>query len=120
MLSIVPDFDLEPGLTFHFDFTFVLLKTVVLEPTEIVFLVDCSGSMGNIVCSSFPICFSKQHRYQIGGSRIEAAKRALQVFLLSLPQSCHFNIVRFGSSYNQLFVSGSESYNEVIRWSLIR
>lgn len=41
MLSIVPDFDLDP------------------EPTEIVFLVDCSGSMG--------------------GERIEAAKRALQV-----------------------------------------
>ena len=96
MLSIVPDFDLDP------------------EPTEIVFLVDCSGSMG--------------------GERIEAAKRALQVclsfslcrcsssypslpssqvFVMSLPQSCYFNIVKFGSSSQQLFRDSSQAYTQV-------
>lgn len=58
MVTMVPEFDMEP------------------EPTEIVFLVDCSGSMS--------------------GNRIQAANRALQVFLRALPMNCHFNIIRFG------------------------
>ncbi|MDP2434500.1 MAG: VWA domain-containing protein [archaeon] len=65
MLTMVPEFDLDP------------------EPAEIVFLVDCSGSMDL--------------------HRISAARQALGVFLRSLPISCRFNLVKFGSRYHSLF-----------------
>jgi uncharacterized protein YegL len=74
MLTLVPDFDLDP------------------VPTELQFLIDCSGSMA--------------------GERIAAAARALRVFLLSLPQSCHFNIVKFGSRHTSLFDGGPRAYTE--------
>ncbi|XP_055344229.1 von Willebrand factor A domain-containing protein 5A-like [Paramacrobiotus metropolitanus] len=51
--------------------------------SELIFLVDCSGSMG--------------------GDRIEDAKRAMQIFLRSIPEGCYFNFYRFGSSYESLF-----------------
>jgi len=73
MVTMVPEFDMEP------------------EPTEIIFLVDCSGSMS--------------------GSRIEAAVRALQVFLRALPMTCHFNIVKFGTTHQSLF-NTSASYSQ--------
>jgi hypothetical protein len=74
MLTLVPDFDIDP------------------VPTELQFVIDCSGSMS--------------------GERISAAARALRVFLLSLPQSCHFNIIKFGSRHTTLFSSGPRAYTE--------
>ncbi len=53
------------------------------EQLEFVFVVDCSGSMG--------------------GMRITEARRAMKLFLMSLPAPCLFNIFRFGSSFQQLF-----------------
>jgi len=55
---------------------------------EFVFIVDCSGSMG--------------------GVRITEARRAMKLFLMSLPPTCEFNIVRFGSSYQKLFPSSEK------------
>jgi len=51
-------------------------------PIEAFFVVDCSGSMG--------------------GSSMEEARRTLQLCLHSLRPGDRFNIVRFGSSYEQL------------------
>jgi hypothetical protein len=48
----------------------------------------------------------------MSGERISAAARALRVFLLSLPQSCHFNIIKFGSRHTTLFGSGPRAYTE--------
>jgi uncharacterized protein with von Willebrand factor type A (vWA) domain len=62
------------------------------EATEIVFLVDCSGSMK--------------------GVGIDGASQALQMFLISLPRSCCFNIVRFGSTHVPLFAGASQPYTE--------
>lgn len=73
MVSMVPEFDLDP------------------EPTEIIFLVDCSGSMT--------------------GQRIAAAKTALNLFLRALPMTCHFNIYKFGSRFVSLW-SSSNSYTD--------
>eukprot|EP00026_Physarum_polycephalum_P002803 Phypoly_transcript_02811.p1 GENE.Phypoly_transcript_02811~~Phypoly_transcript_02811.p1 ORF type:complete len:793 (+),score=145.93 Phypoly_transcript_02811:189-2381(+) len=53
------------------------------EGYEFVFIVDCSGSMG--------------------GTPIESAKRAMKIFLQSLPEGCTFNILRFGSSFQALY-----------------
>ena len=53
------------------------------SPSEFIFLVDRSGSMG--------------------GSFIRSASEALVLFLKSLPEDCHFNIYGFGSSYKTLF-----------------
>ncbi|KAH0792825.1 von Willebrand factor type A domain containing protein [Histomonas meleagridis] len=58
---------------------------------EIIFFIDCSGSMS--------------------GSRINNAKRCLQLFIRSLPMNCSFNIIRFGSKYQTLF-ENSLPYNQ--------
>ena len=50
---------------------------------DIVFLIDCSGSMM--------------------GSSIKLARDAINILLHSLPHTAYFNIVRFGSSYKKLF-----------------
>jgi hypothetical protein len=53
------------------------------ENDEFVFVIDCSGSMG--------------------GTRIEQARECLSLFIRSLPATCFFNIVRFGSKFETLF-----------------
>ena len=60
-------------------------------PSEIVFLIDCSGSMG--------------------GQNIRMAKEALSILLNSLPIDSTFNIVRFGSTMQLLFHS-SQPYTD--------
>ncbi|KAJ6250172.1 von willebrand factor a domain-containing protein 5a [Anaeramoeba flamelloides] len=59
--------------------------------TEIIFLIDRSGSMS--------------------GKRIDNVSKVLNVFLPSLPETCFFNIVGFGSTYEFLFPNGSVQYN---------
>eukprot|EP00162_Nutomonas_longa_P016051 comp22477_c0_seq3/m.55601 comp22477_c0_seq3/g.55601 ORF comp22477_c0_seq3/g.55601 comp22477_c0_seq3/m.55601 type:complete len:879 (+) comp22477_c0_seq3:28-2664(+) len=70
---------------------FPLFKTTKI-PTEIIFVVDRSGSMG--------------------GTKIEQTKNALQLFLRSMPAGSKFNIVSFGSSASQLFSGGAQDYNQ--------
>ena len=57
-----------------------------------VFVVDRSGSMG--------------------GWKMQAAKRTLQLCLRSLPEGALFQIVSFGSSFELLFTDGSQEYTE--------
>ncbi|KAK7065457.1 von Willebrand factor A domain-containing protein 5A, partial [Halocaridina rubra] len=59
---------------------------------EIIFIVDCSGSMG--------------------GEKIQSARATLLLFLKALPQNVYFNIISFGSSYSVLFPEGSEIFTE--------
>ncbi|CAF3327511.1 unnamed protein product [Rotaria socialis] len=63
------------------------------QTNEFIFVVDCSGSMRD-------------------ESKIELARQAILLFLKSLPMDCHFNIIRFGSSYAALFNDISVIYNE--------
>lgn len=58
---------------------------------EFIFVVDCSGSMS--------------------GSRIKKARECLDLFIRSLPQGCFFNIIRFGTHYENLF-DDSSLYDE--------
>jgi hypothetical protein len=60
-----------------------LLESDYSEQQEFIFIVDRSGSMG--------------------GDRIQSAREALLLFLKSLPISCYFNIVSFGSQFQALF-----------------
>ncbi|XP_048773306.2 von Willebrand factor A domain-containing protein 5A-like isoform X2 [Ostrea edulis] len=60
-------------------------------PCEFVFVIDRSGSMT--------------------GDRIEKAKETLLLLLKSLPVTCIFNIVSFGTTFSTLF-SKSKPYNE--------
>ncbi|KAI9555319.1 hypothetical protein GHT06_017833 [Daphnia sinensis] len=73
MLSLVPSFKLAE------------------QKTELIFLVDRSGSMD--------------------GEGIEQAKQALKLFLHSLPPDCYVNIAGFGFSYEELYPS-SKKYDE--------
>ena len=74
MVSLVPNFELDEQLT------------------EMIFLVDRSGSMS--------------------GSSMNQAKKALELFLHSLPPDCYFNIWSFGSRYDSLFPGGSTKYSD--------
>ncbi|PRP82718.1 hypothetical protein PROFUN_09980 [Planoprotostelium fungivorum] len=59
--------------------------------TEIIFLIDCSGSMS--------------------GSPIAAVNRTVGLLLRSLPEACHFNVYNFGSTHRVLFKKGSKAYS---------
>ena len=65
--------------------------------SELIFLVDCSGSMQD-------------------ENKIEDAKRAMQIFLRSIPEGCVFNFYRFGSTFHSLFPTSQkysqESFNQ--------
>ncbi|KAK8838461.1 von Willebrand factor A domain-containing protein 5A [Tritrichomonas musculus] len=65
---------------------------------EIYLLIDCSGSMV--------------------GSKIIAARNALINFLQCLPKNCYFNILRFGSEFEQMFESSVENNKKNIKTSL--
>ena len=52
--------------------------------TELIFVVDCSGSMS-------------------AESRIEDARSAMQIFLRSIPEGAYFNFFKFGSQFESLF-----------------
>eukprot|EP01113_Clastostelium_recurvatum_P011179 TRINITY_DN1563_c2_g1_i5.p1 TRINITY_DN1563_c2_g1~~TRINITY_DN1563_c2_g1_i5.p1 ORF type:complete len:1057 (+),score=336.60 TRINITY_DN1563_c2_g1_i5:93-3173(+) len=60
--------------------------------TEMIFLIDRSGSMS--------------------GSKINKVREAMQLFLRSIPEGTLFNIVGFGSGHKFLFEKGSMEYNE--------
>ncbi len=66
---------------------------------EIIFLLDCSGSMG--------------------GESIREAKKALEICLKALPANCTFNVYRFGSSFNAFFKE-SRVYSEASLTSALR
>ena len=59
---------------------------------ELIFLVDRSRSMR--------------------GSSMDQTKKALELFLHSLPSNCYFNIWSFGSRYKTLFSEGSAKYSD--------
>lgn len=68
--------------------------------SEIIFLLDCSGSMS--------------------GGRMRRAKSALALFLRAIPESCRFNIYAFGDNHMTLFDT-PQIYNEstlarAIKW----
>ncbi|CAF2933261.1 unnamed protein product [Rotaria sp. Silwood2] len=60
---------------------------------EFIFLIDCSGSMGN-------------------ENKIGLAREAMLLCLKSLPMDCHFNIIRFGSNHEALYDEVVAIYNE--------
>ena len=60
---------------------------------EFIFVVDCSGSMGD-------------------ENKIRLARAAMLLFLKSLPMNCHFNIIRFGSKYENSFNDITPIYND--------
>jgi len=59
------------------------LQTKTQQEMDIIFLIDCSGSMN--------------------GSSILLAQEAINILLHSLPTSVTFNIVRFGSRFTKTF-----------------
>ncbi|KAJ3335167.1 von Willebrand factor A domain-containing protein 5A [Gonapodya sp. JEL0774] len=63
--------------------TFVPKFRIKEAPTEVIFVLDRSGSMD--------------------GENISFARTGLLLFLKSLPQNCKFNIVGFGSDHQLLF-----------------
>ena len=70
------------------------------EEKEIVFVLDCSGSMD--------------------GDSITQAKRALEICLRGLEEGTHFNVCRFGSTHRFLFKEpkpyGEKSLKQALSW----
>ncbi|CAF1182039.1 unnamed protein product [Rotaria sordida] len=61
---------------------------------EFFFVIDCSGSMA-------------------GDDKIGLARKAMLLFLKSLPINCGFNIIRFGSKFSALFTDQvTREYNK--------
>ncbi|CAF3851591.1 unnamed protein product [Rotaria sp. Silwood1] len=61
---------------------------------EFFFVIDCSGSMA-------------------GDDKIGLARKAMLLFLKSLPVNCRFNIIRFGSKFSALFTDQvTREYNK--------
>lgn len=58
---------------------------------EFIFLIDRSGSMYNA---------------------IKLARRALLLFIQSLPYKCKFNVCSYGSNHKFMFPDGSVEYND--------
>jgi hypothetical protein len=70
---------------------FPQLSLEELHACEIIFLVDCSNSMG--------------------GAQLDSVKSALQLLLRSLPTGTYFNFIAFGSTFNKLYPTSVE-YND--------
>jgi hypothetical protein len=51
------------------------------------------------------------------GSSIKLARDAINILLHSLPHSTHFNIVRFGSSFQKLFPNSVPYSNETLSYA---
>lgn len=68
-------------------------------PSEFIFLVDCSGSM----------C----------GANIQSATDALILFIKSLPVTCYFNVIAFGSTFRNLFEVSQEYSMETVEKALL-
>ena len=65
---------------------------VPFHPSEFVFMIDCSASMS--------------------GKNIQAAADTLITCIKSLPEGSYFNVVKFGSTFVQLFSNGSVKYEQ--------
>ncbi|KAK3746543.1 hypothetical protein QZH41_005602 [Actinostola sp. cb2023] len=86
--EMIEKFAQKPAIMINFT---PQLKTFTKHSSELIFLVDRSGSMS--------------------GKHIFHVKETLILFLKSLPSNVYFNIVGFGSYYRCLFQS-SQEYNE--------
>ena len=63
------------------------------QTNEFIFVVDCSGSMEE-------------------ENKIGLARQAMLLFLKSLPVDCYFNVIRFGSTHENLFSEVTAVYDE--------
>ena len=68
-------------------------------PSEFIFLVDCSGSM----------C----------GANIQNASDALVLFIKSLPVTCYFNVIAFGSTFRNLFEVSQKYSMETVEKAML-
>lgn len=50
----------------------------------------------------------------MGGIRIDNAKRALEIFLRSLPEDSYFNVLSFGSNYKYMFDKSAKNTKAAI------
>ncbi|CAL8124348.1 unnamed protein product [Orchesella dallaii] len=65
---------------------------------ELMFVLDCSGSMV--------------------GESITLAKKALLIFLHSMPADCYFNIVKFGTDFEFLFPTSVKYDDDTLKQSI--
>lgn len=45
----------------------------------------------------------------MSGTRVDKAKKALLLFIKSLPEDTYFNVISFGSDYSPLFPSSAKN-----------
>ncbi|KAI8809616.1 hypothetical protein BJ742DRAFT_738177 [Cladochytrium replicatum] len=88
---------LEPNGSDSYAAMLTLTPRFSLKPvrSEIIFVVDRSGSMG--------------------GEKIEQTRSALQMFLRSIPLGSYFNIIGFGSATQNLFPTSVEYTQDTLK-----
>ncbi|RHZ61188.1 hypothetical protein Glove_349g88 [Diversispora epigaea] len=74
------------------------LASTKSTPTELIFIIDRSGSMS--------------------GDPMNKAKEALELILRSLPEDCVFNVVSFGSEFTSLFPESKPYTEETFKTAL--
>lgn len=71
------------------------LPVTTYTNSEFILVVDCSESMS--------------------GQSIKKASECLELFIKSIPPKSYFNVYRFGSSYEMLFISSKEYTNHTAK-----
>ena len=84
--------EVDPTGTYVAALAFQPQFAVEQAPSELVFVLDRSGSMG--------------------GTSIAEAKNALQLCLRSLPEGSRFNVISFGSTFQSVFPESRQYTNE--------
>mmetsp|Transcript_30570 Transcript_30570/g.30018 ORF Transcript_30570/g.30018 Transcript_30570/m.30018 type:complete len:123 (+) Transcript_30570:123-491(+) len=100
MLSFVPTFDVNPSQPQFYESALPFQDNLNQNEKEtFIFIIDRSGSME--------------------GPRMEMAKKALLIFLQSLPVGCRFEILSFGSNFQPMSgnFQGLEYNQHIMTWA---
>lgn len=114
MLSFFPKFNSKTlsGNCF-FSFFFFLFFLVLILNKQTNNLISLSLFLFLFLCSGCEVIFLVDCSMSMGGTQMENVKSALQLFIRSLPNNnTYFNIIEFGSTFQKLFPTSVLYNNE--------
>lgn len=111
-IAVNMEFGAAAMLAFHP--TISLEESPSGENFEVVFIIDRSGSMAGTPWNDAKyVSFISCRRCHMLCRKIDfSSRQAIQVFLRSLPPRCSFQIIGFGSRYENVFAPDAKLYDE--------